>query len=438
MLLAVEYTIQAVIFVTQVAPIGTNIGLVRVVWVMLNGSFLRSRGAIFPALLLNGFSVEEIRRSWAAFHNGSWKIGDLLEVWHIYVARQNEWRANHYAGLQVVSVDITGFWRPRLQGWASKHFHHMIGKAVPAVVMGVLVTSGTIGGKRIPLLQGVLRCKTETNEAKFRVELLKKAAARPGNQEVKVMDAGFKSSEIHAAGLKGYVVRMANNCTARRNQLPVYKGRGRHPEYGEYVRPLARKHGTNEIPASAPDQTSQFSHNGRAIEVHSWANLLDTNTKVCPGAPTFSIHVFFDPAYKKPLVLATDLSISVQNAYLIYKDRWPVEQPPLAAKQMIGLHRQFVFSEDACYRLPELALLAGNILTYVAGVLPAIPSGFWDRQPVATPGRLRRLLATADFPNLAASYPELRKKNSITAHLPKGVDAHRRHKRPTSPRNTGN
>jgi hypothetical protein len=139
--------------------------------------------------------------------------------------------------------------------------------------------------------------------------------------------------------------------------------------------------------------------------------------------------VYDDPHYKQPLVLATNLGLEPPTAYLIYRDRWPVEQAPLAAKQMIGLHRHFVFAPEICFRLPELGLLAGAILTYVAAVLPPIPTAFWDRAPKPTPGRLRRVLAQADFPNLLALDPELRKKNSVTAHLPKGFDAHRRTKR---------
>jgi hypothetical protein len=106
-----------------------------------------------------------------------------------------------------------------------------------------------------------------------------------------------------------------------------------------------------------------------------------------------------------------------------------VEQPPLAAKQMIGLHRQFVFASDSCFRLPELSLIAGAILTYAAAVMPPVPSGFWDRTPQATPGRLRRLLDKADFPTFLFDDPQIRKKDSVTAHLPKGIEAHRRLKR---------
>jgi hypothetical protein len=68
----------------------------------------------------------------------------------------------------------------------------------------------------------------------------------------------------------------------------------------------------------------------------------------------------------------------------------------------------------------------GGILTYVAAALPPIPTGFWDKQPKATPGRLRRLLARADFPNDYPFGPQLRKKRVVTDHLPKGVAAHRR------------
>ncbi|MBV7328380.1 hypothetical protein KFU94_08990 [Chloroflexi bacterium TSY] len=33
---------------------------------------------------------------------------------------------------------------------------------------------------------------------------------------------------------------------------------------------------------------------------------------------------------------------------------------------MIGLHRQFVHADEACFRLPELGLLAGNLLSHLA------------------------------------------------------------------------
>ncbi|RME41671.1 MAG: hypothetical protein D6794_00220, partial [Deltaproteobacteria bacterium] len=415
-----EATIQAIVFVVQSTPMGTNLGLVWMMWAMVNGCFLQSRGAIFAALQAMGLDENEMRRSWSAMAKGSWQIDELIETWQVYVRSENRWSENRYQGYRVVSIDITGFWRPKLQGWAGKHYHSIAGKALPAVVFGVMAVSGRIHEKRIPLLHGIVRCPAEQSEAEFRVELLKQAARRCLPDEVQVLDAGFKLSEIHAAELHGYVVRLQSNCTARRNELPEYKGIGARPKYGEMIRPLARRHKGKEIPASQPDETTSFDYEGRTIQVALWRQVVTRETQVSSQATSFSIFVLIDPLYTNPLVLATDLLLSPESAYLIYRDRWPVEQPPLAAKQMIGLHRQFVFAGESCYRLPELALLAGSILSHVAAGLPPIPSGFWDRKPKATPGRLRRLLGQADFPSWADFDPQLRKKASVTDHLPKG------------------
>ncbi len=81
----------------------------------------------------------------------------------------------------------------------------------------------------------------------------------------------------------------------------------------------------------------------------------------------------------------------------------------------------------------ELAdVQTANIAQYVirlAVMLPAMPTGFWDRQPKRTSGRLRRVLARAVFPNEYPFSERLREKQSVTAHLPKGILAHRRRKR---------
>jgi hypothetical protein len=112
----------------------------------------------------------------------------------------------------------------------------------------------------------------------------------------------------------------------------------------------------------------------------------------------------------------------------LYRDRWPVEQIPLAAKQMLGAQRQFVFAPDSQQRLPMLALLAGTILTYLAATLPVLPSGFWDRRPRPTSGRLRRVLARTPFPETCPLPGRFREKDSVTDHLPKGILGHRRQK----------
>jgi hypothetical protein len=428
MLTAVETIIQAMVFVVQTVPLGTNIGLVRLLWVMVQGSLLVSRGAIHSGLAASGFGEDEIRQSWAAFRYGAWQLDELLSNWHVYVASQNQWRPRRYAGYRVKSVDITGFWRPRLAGQVSKHYHALAQKALPAIVFGVLIRSGDIQGKRIPLLQAIVRCPVDKNAREFRELLLQATVKQTATDEITVIDAEFEIAALHAADVHRFVVRLASNCTARLNHLPAPNPKGRPREYGDLVRPLPRQRCANQLAATPAHTQGTFACEGRSIRYASWLALVTSQTKVNPDNRTFTIHVCHDPQYTKPLVLATDLALSAELIYLLYRDRWPVEHPPLAAKQMIGLHRQFVFAPEACFRLPELALLAGNILTHSAAALPPLPSGFWDRTPKPTPGRLRRLLAKALFPNLAAWAPEFRKKNTVSDHLPKGVDAHRRHK----------
>jgi hypothetical protein len=157
-------------------------------------------------------------------------------------------------------------------------------------------------------------------------------------------------------------------------------------------------------------------------------------SQVTAGVATFNCVVIHDPRYAEPLLLNSPLALSGEQLRRLYLDRWPIEQLPLAAKQMLGAARQFVFAEQSCQRLPELALLAGGILMYAAATQEAEATGFWDRTPQPTCGRLRRLLARTDmqhFRELFKRPEQLRKKHSATAHLPKGILGHRRHKAST-------
>ena len=112
-----------------------------------------------------------------------------------------------------------------------------------------------------------------------------------------------------------------------------------------------------------------------------------------------------------------------------------VEQLPLAAKQMLGAARAFVHAPETCQRLPALALLAGAILSYSAASSPAIPTGFWDRRPQPTPGRLRRALAHHPFPQDVPLPARMRIKATLTAHLPTGFWG-QRHRAAPAPEGT--
>ena len=231
------------------------------------------------------------------------------------------------------------------------------------------------------------------------------------------------------------MTRLLQNVTARWAEAPAYRGRGRPPKYGDLVRPLARRRKGQESAATSPDQATRWterdSDGERILRAEQWTGLVLPDA--APGSPTFTVVAISAPAYAEPLLVATPLALTPPVLRDLYRDRWPVEQLPLAAKQMLGAARQFVHEPETCQRFPELALLAGAVLTYAAATSPAIPPGSWDRQPRRTPARLRRLLSQASFPTDFPLPERLRRKVAVTDHLPKGWWGQRRRPSPTSP-----
>jgi hypothetical protein len=406
-------------------PVGTNLGLFWLLWALISGRFLLSRGAVFPALADGGLSADAVRRSGAALAYGRWAIQPLLRAWHQVVQQAGRWHAHEYEGFRPVACDLVGFFRPHLSGCVRKHYQSGADQALPAIVLAVVAAVGSVGKMRLPLLRLVLRADLDDgSEAVLQRRALMQAGTALQPDEVLVVDAGFGLADLLTGSVPRFVARVARNFTARCNVLPAYKGRGRRPPYGARVRPLPRQHKGKRIAATPPDTTAQWLVAGRRVRAQIWNNLVLATAK--PGAATFRCVVIHDPRYHDPLVVATNLPVSAQALWCLYRDRWPIEQVPLAAKQMIGAHRAFVFGGESRHRLPELVLLAGNVLTYVAATTAAMATGFWDRRCRPTCGRLRRVLLRVDFSEVPVPEGPLRKKRSVTAHLPKGVQGHRR------------
>lgn len=238
--------------------------------------------------------------------------------------------------------------------------------------------------------------------------------------DLAVVDAGVKISDWPTANIKRYVVRLATNFTARRHYLPDHV-RGRKPTYGAMVRPLPRHHTANIKPATSPDESADWPLNERTIRVEIWRDRVLPKTVPNNDHLTVEVYAFHAPAFKHPWRLATPLKRRFDSVHALYTDRGPVEQIPLSAKQMLGSHRQFVHTPERIHRLPELALLAGSILSFLAATFPPLPTGFWHRHPTRTPGRFRRALFGPPLPKDAPLSSQLREKHSLTDHLPKGV-----------------
>lgn len=429
---AVYRVLTLVSALVVVVPVGTNLGLLHLFWMVLCGKLLLSRGAIFPGLSATGLSEGAIRRAWAALGHGSWTSHRLVKQWARVVEAEGFWQPHAYGGYRPVAVDVTGFYRPRLHGCPTSHYNAAAGKALPAIPVGIIARIGSVAEQRFGLPLGLVRADPrDPSPSAHQRALLKRAVELQEPTDVLVTDREFTIGRMQAAGVTVWVTRLLKNMTARRAQPPGYGGRGRPSTRGLLVRPLARRRGQREIAATPPDQVTSWNEGDQRLSAEQWTDLV--LPAAAPDSPTFTVVAICHPAYTQPLLVATPLDLSPQILRDLYRDRWPVEQLPLAAKQMLGAARQFVHEQETCQRFPELALLAGAILTYMAATSPAVPTGSWDRQPRRTPGRLRRLLAQADFPEDFPLPERLRRKVAVTDHLPKGFWGQRRRSTPISP-----
>lgn len=419
--------------VVAATPIGTNLGLVHLLWMLVSGRLLASRGAVIPGLSATGLAEAAVRRAWASLGHGGWTSAGLLAQWGEQVERAGEWRAHTYDGYRPVAVDVTGFWRPRLQGCATSHYDSRVGKALPAIPVGLVARVGSVGAQRLGIPLAFVRPNpADPSVAAHTRALLRVAVQAATDHDALVCDAGFEIRHLQEAGAERYVVRAAKNVTGRRANLPPYSGRGRPCTRGELIRPLARTYRGRELAATPPDQVTTWQEGGAVVRAEQWNDLVLPDAPVA-GAPPFGLVVIYDPRWTDPLVLATTLAVSSRALRDLYLDRWPVEQLPLAAKQMLGAARAFVSEPETCHRLPELALLAGSILTYLAATLPTVPTGSWDRCPRPTPGRLRRVLGQSGFPTAFPLPDRIRQKTAVTDHLPTGFWGQRRPPSPTAP-----
>lgn len=445
--------------VVRFVPVGTNLALLHLLWMLVSGQLLLSRGAVIPGLSQLGLSDLAVRRAWQALGQGGWTIDQLPVNWESTLSRAGQWQVRYHGGYCAVPIDTTGFNRPRqLQNCPSKHHDHQSDKALPAVVLGIIGRVGQVGKQRLLLPLGSLRVDPAQPQEEGLVQaLITFVKCRPTvyqhrwyiiarmmttfakdilkPQDVLVSDGGSALEAIQSARIPRYVAKQARNMIARREQPPEYLGQGRPTERGALVRPLARTYKEHTLAATAPDRTAEWVEDDVTVRAEIWDKLVLKSTRAddLADAPRFTVIVIHDPHFIKPLVLATNLTLAARDARTLFRDRWPVEQVPLAAKQMIGAERTFVFAKETCQRLPELALLAGAILSYAVACLPAIPTGFWDRPPKPTPGRLRRVLAREVFPTNYPLPAEIRQKASLTAHLPKGSSLFRRIKGSAAP-----
>lgn len=404
------------------APVGTNRGLLQVLWMLVSGALLVTRGAVIPGLRAIGLTDAEAWRAWAALGRGQWTIDQVLARWRQMVLAAGQWHPRTHGGYVAVAVDVTAVFRPRLQGCPTTHYHAAAGRALPAIPLGVVARTGMVAEQRLGLPLALVRADPDDARPRAHEQAtLQRALTVLEATDVVVVDRGFSLRQVQESGVPRYVVRLTKTATARRATPPPYRGRGRPPTRGSIVRPLARRRRRQGgmLAATPPDVVATWWVGQTPIRAEGWLDLVLSDA--VPGAPTFTVWVFHDSRYAEPLMVGATPALPARAILALYLDRWPVEQLPLAAKQMIGAGRQFVHAAEMCQRVPELALLAGAILSYAAATGPMLAAGCWDRHPRRTPGRLRRVLAQGGFPHDGPIPARIRRKASVTMHLRTGA-----------------
>lgn len=70
---------------------------------------------------------------------------------------QGQGQEHQHAGYRPKAVDLTAYWRPALRGLKTKHYCSPAGKALPAVVLGIIVRVGSVNEQRAALITDLVR-----------------------------------------------------------------------------------------------------------------------------------------------------------------------------------------------------------------------------------------------------------------------------------------
>src|ERR1043166_1414638 len=81
-------------------PIGTNLAMAHLLFTLLAGHLLSSRGALFPALAATGLQEAHVRAAEAALRQGKWTLARLLERLAWLTRREGKAQPHAIAGWQ--------------------------------------------------------------------------------------------------------------------------------------------------------------------------------------------------------------------------------------------------------------------------------------------------------------------------------------------------
>ena len=439
---------EAIEQMVSTLPKGTDLGLCDVVSAMFSGYFVESGGGIMPAVeqYLSRFISDEqekaarSRRASKAITYGQYNLDELVEQAKEWITADTQWSPTVIQGYELKPVDMTSYKRSSVKALKSKTYDSSAGKAVRGVPFGLMGTTGKVGEQRMAVIELLVCGDTTQNVPSAEMErMYKQVAKKLTTNCIALFDAGFSLIDALIHGIDNCILRLAKNCTFGKTpgKIPprtASKGPAPSRHQAEVVRPLARKHGENTLPATKPNETHTIvDEAGVEIQVEVWSPVyflerhldrLGENEKLKAKLRKLPLKVvaIHHPDFKDPLLLGTPvMQLSAESLYAMYPERWPIEGIPQTGKYLLsgGGGRHYVHHATAITRLPALTMIFGSLFKYLAAISPPIRSGFWDRAAKPTYGRLMKQLKKVGLPLSS----QLSKKASSTAHLPSGYEA---------------
>ena len=157
--------------------------------------------------------------------------------------------------------------------------------------------------------------------------------------DLALFDAGFSLVDAVRHGVNNCVVRLAKNCTFGKTagKIPprtAKKGPTPSRRQAEVVRPLARKHGDNLLPASKPTQTHTLvAEDSVEIKVEVWSPVYflerhldrveDEKRKRQLRHTRLQVVAIHHPDFEDPLLLGTPvLELTAASMQAVYPERW--------------------------------------------------------------------------------------------------------------------
>ncbi len=371
-------------------PIGTNLGLLHLLWMLVSGRLLAARAsAVVPGLSECGLAAPATRRAWAALGQGGWSSAALLARWAAVLEGKGALAGARAWGLPPGGGRRHRLLAPAAPGLSDHPLPRRRGESPPRHPAGPHRPRGQRRGPAPPARRRSCG-RTPGTRAPARTRACSWArrcgGARPTTRWCWTAGSGWRCSRRQGRPAGSPRTAPPGGPPRRRTT-----GAGAPPPAGGSSAPCpaptaaapspppcptGSRRGARTAPSCAPSGGPTWCCRRRPPPVppspSSPSTTPATASRWCSRPPCPCRR-----ARCAPSIATAGPSNNSAGGEADARGQPPVRPRP-----------------ETCQRLPELAL-AGAVLSYAAATAPAVPTGFWDRRPQPTPGRLPRFRTTS-------------------------------------------